>query len=120
VSVHLVGALKPLPELQEALLPVVWGAGVGVLDRLALASRRPLLETVDDEGEEKGHGKDGDKEVHDQPEIHGDTSPQALDPAEQALPEPWWALAGVQATEIPASGRDIEEPGTEFLLGLGR
>jgi len=115
-----VGALKPLPELQEALLPVVWGAGVGVLDRLALASRRPLLEPVDDEGEQEGHGKDVNQEVHDQPEIHGDTSPQALHPDEQALSEPRWALAGVQATEIPASSRDIEEPGTEFLLGLGR
>jgi len=90
------------------------------LDRLALASRCPLLETVDDEGDEEGHGKDGDQEVHDQPEIHGDTSPQALHSGEQALPEPGRALAGVQAVEIPASARDIEESGTEFLLGLGR
>jgi hypothetical protein len=119
-SAHLVGALKLLLECQEALLPIAWRAGIGLLDRLTLASRGPLLKAIDDEGEEEGYGKDGDKKVHDQPEIHQDAGPQVLNPGEQALPESGWVLAGIEALEIPAGGRDIEEPGTEFLLGLGR
>src|SRR5262245_22677813 len=114
------GALKLLPEGHEALLSIGWGAGVGVFDRLTLASCCPLLETVDDEGKEKGHGKDGDNEVYDQPEIHGDTSSQALNPDEQALPKPGGALAGIEALEISASSRGVEEPGAEFLPGLRR
>ena len=95
-SAHLVGALKALFERQEALLPIVWGASIGVLDRLTLALRCLLFELVDDEGEEKGDGKDGDKEVDEQSDIRRDASPQALYPDTQVLPDPWWALAGIE------------------------
>ena len=118
-SAYCMGTLKALLECQEALLPVVWRASVGVLDCLLLASRRPLFDTVDDEGEEEGHGKDGDKEVHDQSEIHHHARAQALDPGKQALAESWCILAGIQAAQILPRGRDIEEPWREFLLGPG-
>jgi hypothetical protein len=107
-------------EYQETLLSVVWGAGVGLMDGPLLTLCSALLETVDEESEEEGYGKDRDKEVHNQPKICRDASSQALDPGEQALPKPWRGLADVQAVEILAGSRDIEESCAQFRLGLGR
>ena len=66
-----------------------------------------------------GHGKDRDKEVHDQADIRGQSSPQALHPGEQALPHPWRALTGIETAQILASSGAVEDPCAEFRLGLG-
>src|SRR2546426_5085587 len=51
------------------------GASIGVLDRLALALHGALFELIDNEGEEEGHGKDGDKEINNQSEIRCHSGP---------------------------------------------
>src|SRR5262245_53052584 len=94
-SAHPVGPCKTLPQCQEPVLPVIWRAAIGTPNRLLLALCSALFEDVDDEGEEERHGKNGDKEVHDQPEVGRHTSAQTLYPGKQALPEPGRTLTGI-------------------------
>jgi hypothetical protein len=107
-------------ECQKALLPIIGGASIGLLDCLCLALGGTLFKLIEDEGEEERHGKDRDEEVHDQTDIRSHAGPQTLYPGEQALPLPWWALAGVETAQILSSSRDIEDACPKFLLLLGR
>src|SRR5262245_28959277 len=95
-SADLVGTRKRVLQGQQALLPILWRASVGLLDRLALALHGALFELIDNEGEEEGHGKDGDKEVDNQSKIRGHPGPQALHSGVQALPDPCRALAAIE------------------------
>src|SRR5215471_3127791 len=113
------GAHKSVLERQQAVLPIVGGASIGTLHRLFLTSGCTLFECVDDESEEERYGKDRDKEVHDQAGIRGHANPQTLHSSPQALPHPWWALAGVETAQILASSCDIQDAGSQFLLVLG-
>jgi hypothetical protein len=72
---YFVGAHIGMFERQQALLPIVRGASIGTLDGLLLTSGGTLFEPVDDEGEEERYGKDREKEVYDQADIRGYTSP---------------------------------------------
>src|SRR6266853_1068586 len=114
-----VGAHKGVLERQQALLPIVRGASIGTLHGLCLALGRTLLELVDDEGEEERYGKDRDKEVHEQADVRGQSSPQALYPGEPTLQHSWRALTGVETAQILASRGAIEDACAQFLLVLG-
>jgi len=106
-------------ERQKALLPVVRGASISTLDDLCLTPSRTLFELIDDEGKEERYGKDRDKEVHNQTDIRGDASSQALHPGESALPHPWRALAGAETAQILASRGAVEDPCAKCRLVLG-
>jgi hypothetical protein len=83
-----VGAYKSVFERQQTLLSVVGGASIGTLDGLFLTPGYTLFELIDDKGKQERYGKDRDKEVHNQADIRGYASPQALHPDAQALPHP--------------------------------
>ena len=112
-------AHKSVFEYQKALLPVVRGSSIGTLDGLFLTPGRTLFELIDDEGEEEWYGKDRDKEVHNQADIRGYASSQALHPGEPALPHPWRALAGIETAQILASRGAVEDSCAKCWLVLG-
>src|SRR5262245_49464541 len=100
-------------------MPIDRGSNIGTLHGLFLALGRTLFEFVDDEGKEERYGKDRDKEVCDEADICSHASPQALYPGEPALPHPWWALAGVETTQILTSSSAVEDSCAKCRLVLG-
>jgi len=113
------GTCTTVLDFQEALLPIGCRPGVGMLDGSLLALRYTPRKTVDEESEEEGDGKDRHEEVHDKPEIRGDASAQAVHSGEQALPQSSRVQTGIQAVQILAGGRDIEDLDSAFLGRCG-
>jgi hypothetical protein len=105
-------------ECEKALLPISGGASIDLPDCLCLALSGPLFKLIEDEGKEKRHGEDRDKEIYDQTDIRSHTSSQTLYPGEQALSLPWWALTGVETAQILSGSRDVENAHPRFLLRL--
>jgi hypothetical protein len=65
-------------ECQQALLSISGGTSIGLLDCLCLALGRTLFKLIEDEGEEEWHGKDRDKEIHDQNDMRRHAGAQTL------------------------------------------
>jgi hypothetical protein len=62
---------------EQSLAPIGGRAGIGLPDSLVLALLGAALDGLDDKGEQKRNGKDGEKKIHYQPEGHSNVSPQA-------------------------------------------